>query len=63
MQRKCPSWDRWTPSGDSGFSTAFLVSLPDGNTARVSTDSLVLAQTIVDTACVQTRAHEAGKLS
>ncbi|MEO9822427.1 MAG: hypothetical protein ABJ370_10620 [Paracoccaceae bacterium] len=50
-------------SGDSGFSTAFLVSLPDGNTARVSTDSLILAQTIVDTACVQSRAHESGKLS
>lgn len=49
--------------GDSGFRTAFLVRLPDGNTARVSTKSLVLAQTVVDTACVQTRAHESGKLS
>ena len=50
-------------SSDGGFGTAFLIRLPDGSIKSVGTTSITLAQTVVDTACIQTRAHESVKLS
>jgi len=50
-------------SSDTGTSWRFLIDLPDNQRASVSTSSLALAHTATQTACIERRQHESGRVS
>ncbi|KNG95547.1 hypothetical protein ATO11_02855 [Pseudaestuariivita atlantica] len=50
-------------SGEDGFEASFILKTPDETLVRVTTTSLALAQTVVDTACVLRLDRASGRVS